>query len=229
MPEIIKGCAAGRMWVLSMTTMLQKSEFLQLPNGGSGVFFGCDQDWFKSFWQRKAGCGPCAGANLLLYLGKTGKVSLPLIVKNQADFLSLMEVCWTYLTPTIMGLNTPHLMQKGLDAYFQSRESNLLSRALEIPAENNKRPALSQVESFILEGLMAESPVAFLNLSNGKIAELESWHWVTVVGLSGTGESAELLIYDNGNQIRVNLNLWLNTTTRGGGFVYVYAPAANSF
>ncbi len=43
---------------------------------------------------------------------------------------------------------------------------------------------------------------------------------MTVVGLSGSGEREVLDIYDNGNNIKVNLSQWLKSTTRGGGFVY---------
>lgn len=203
-----------------MMTTLKKPEFLQFPCAGTGTCFGCDQEWFPGFWQRKAGCGPCTGANLLLYLARTNRLTLPLDVKTRADFISLMEITWKYLTPTMMGLNSVWLMQKGLDTFFLQRNINLKSRVLDIPADTGSRPQALEVETFIKAGLLAESPVAFLNLSNGGIKGLDSWHWVTVVGMSGTGEETQLLIYDNGHQIRVDLALWLRATTRGGGFVY---------
>ncbi len=209
-----------------MTTMLPRPDFLHFACPGSGVCFGCDQDWFRGFWQRKAGCGPCTGANLLLYLSRGGRLSLPMEVTDRGSFLALMERSWEYLTPGVMGLNSPFLMQKGLDEFLQSLGSPLRSRVLEVPAEEALRPGTEAAEAFIRKGLGADSPVAFLNLSNGEITHLESWHWVTVIGLQGSGEEAEMNIYDNGHQMRVSLPRWLRSTRRGGGFVYVAGAAA---
>ena len=204
-----------------MTTLIQKPEYLQFPVPGAGVLFGCDQDWFRGFWQRKAGCGPCTGSNVLHYLAKSGRIPLPMEVKDRDSFISLMEYSWDYLTPGVMGLNSPYMMQKGLDAMLEQSGCRLRSQVLEIPASESSRPGLGTVEHFIRAGLDADSPVAFLNLSNGEIAHLESWHWVTVVGLQGSGETAVMDIYDNGSHLQVSLPLWLRTTRRGGGFVYV--------
>ena len=209
-------------------SMLLRPDYLHFSCPGSGVLFGCDQDWFRGFWQRKAGCGPCTGANLILYLSRSGRLSLPMEITDRASFLVLMERSWEYLTPGMMGLNSPFLMQRGLDAYLESLGSPLRSRVLEVPAQEALRPSPAQAEAFIRQGLEAGSPVAFLNLSNGDIPGLESWHWVTVIGVSGTGEDAALDIYDNGKQLSVSLPRWLRATKRGGGFVYVAGPARAS-
>jgi len=204
-----------------MTTTIAFPEYLQLPFKGGAPHYGCDQDWFRGFWQRKAGCGPCTGANILYYLARGGRLRLPVAVDSQDGFLSLMEHSWAYLTPTMMGLNSPALMQKGLDALLSLQGSGMKSQALEVPAEPERRPSAGTAEAFIRSGLAADSPVAFLNLSNGEVPQLENWHWVTVVGLSGAGEDALMDIYDNGRRLSVPLGLWLRTTKRGGGFVYV--------
>ncbi len=209
-----------------MTQTISAPRHLHFPCEGAecesaAVLFGADQDWFRGFWQRKAGCGPCTGANILLYLFRQGRVRLDEGADDRKGFLKLMEQSWGYLTPGMMGLNSPFMMQKGLDAYFEERGSAFRAKAIEVPAQNDERPSLAQAEEFIRKGLAADSPVAFLNLSNGDIPHLESWHWVTVIGIEGEGDRADLLIYDNGNQIRVNLYTWLHSTKRGGGFVYV--------
>lgn len=202
-----------------MTTMLLKPEYLQFTVGG-GIRFGCDQDWFRGFWQRKAGCGPCTGAHILHYFQQSGRIKRVMDIKTRQDFVKLMEHSWGYLTPGIMGLHSPYSMQEGLDLMLSDLGSALTARVLEIPAQGDLRPDVLAVEAFIRQGLLADSPVAFLNLHNGGIHQLETWHWVTVVGISGSGEQAELSIYDNGNNIKVNLFAWLMSTTRGGGFVY---------
>ena len=37
--------------------------------------------------------------------------------------------------------------------------------------------------NFVRLGLDQDCPVAFLNLSNGRLTNLDSWHWVTITGL----------------------------------------------
>jgi len=213
--------AAGRAQGKPLTTLIRQPEFLQFSAFGQGVLFGCDQDWFHGFWQRKAGCGPCTGSNILYYLSKSGRLSLPMEVKDRDSFIRLMEHSWEYLTPGVMGLNSPYMMQSGLDAMLAQLGTGYVSRVLDIPANERERPDAATAEAFIREGLAGDSPVAFLNLHNGNISHLESWHWVTVVGITGAGDSAELDIYDNGHRLKVSLPQWLQTTRRGGGFVYV--------
>ncbi len=204
-----------------MTSYVHTPELLELSWPGEGPFFGCDQDWFRSFWQRKAGCGSCTGANILNYLSRRSRLKLPHAVLDRDSFIKLMEYSWQYLTPGVMGLNSPFLMQKGLDEMLATLGYPGKSQVLEIPAQAENRPRIAEVEQFIRAGLHLDSPVAFLNLHNGGQTQLETWHWVTVVGLHGSGQTAELDIFDNGTRLRVRLLDWLKHTRRGGGFVYV--------
>ena len=203
-----------------MTTHIKQSDLLNLSPLGTGSHYGGDQDWFRSFWQRKAGCGPTTGANILYYFARTGRLNLPLEVKDREGFVDLMEHSWGYLTPGVMGLNSPFKMQEGLQKMLAQLNVIQGIQVLDIPASEEERPDLLAVESFIRAGLLADSPVAFLNLHNGSVAQLEGWHWVTVVGMTGEGEHALLDIVDNGSRLQVNLHQWLSTTRRGGGFVY---------
>ena len=63
---------------------------------------------------------------------------------------------------------------------------------------------------------------AFLNLNNGKEEKIDSWHWVTVVGVLYNDEKNILkaTITDEGVLKNIDLGLWLETTTEEGGFVY---------
>ena len=203
-----------------MTTMIARPDLLRLRGAQSALFYGCDQDWFSGYWQRKAGCGACTGANILYYLAQQGYTQLPFPVKNQKDFVQLMDYSWQHLTPGLMGLHDPARMQAGLNLMLQQAGSAKRSRLLEVPGTTRNRPSAEAVADFIRQGLQADSPVAFLNLHQGSQRQLESWHWVTVVGLTASADSILLEIYDNGNHLLVNLGQWLATSLRGGGFVY---------
>lgn len=208
-----------------MTSRIAKPEHLHFPAPGGRVLYGADQDWFPGYWKRKAGCGPCTGANLVYYHARQGRLHLPMAVESRRDFISLMERSWDYITPTLMGLNSPTLMEQGLNAFLAALDSQAKSQVLEVPARREDRPSLNMVEAFVRGGLAQDSPVAFLNLHNGGIPQLETWHWVTVVGLLGSVEEAVLEVYDNGQHLHIPLAHWLGHTARGGGFVYAGEPA----
>lgn len=207
-----------------MVEQLSSPEYLQFNEQGS-LRYGADQDWFPSYWQRKAGCGPTTGAHIALYLARTGRLHLAEAVEGREAFVRLMEHSWSRLTPTLMGLNTTRLMHDGLSAFLNDLGSRKDVRVLDVPQDERNRPDPDTAGAFIRAGLRQDSPVAFLNLHNGGIPQLETWHWVTIVGLGGSGEETMMDIYDNGRRLSVPLARWLRDTRRGGGFVYVDAPA----
>jgi len=66
-----------------------------------------------------------------------------------------------------------------------------------------------------------DAPIAFLNLNNGKVHNLEAYHWVLITGLDLSHPSIVLAhILDGGVPLIIDLSLWLETTTSSGGFVY---------
>ena len=79
-----------------------------------------------------------------------------------------------------------------------------------------------KVSDFIEKALRRNQPVAFLNLSNGTLDNLDSWHWVTIVSLRGD----DAMIYDQGKARWVHLRQWLETSLMGGGFVTVGVDCA---
>ena len=58
-----------------------------------------------------------------------------------------------------------------------------------------------------------------MNLSNGMLTNLESWHWVTITALCTDTNKAE--ISDYGKSFEVDLSQWLKTSALGGAFVYL--------
>jgi hypothetical protein len=77
------------------------------------------------------------------------------------------------------------------------------------------------VYAFLDEALAQDLPVAFLNLCNGDEANLDEWHWVTIVALTPDPYGGVLLaeVLDGGTVKRIDLEKWYASTTRDGGFV----------
>ena len=183
------------------------------------VYHGADQDWFSTAWRRKAGCGPTTGANILRYLGERVPIELP--GRSREDMQALMERVWGYITPGVFGLNSTQLFREGMDRLLSELGSPLRCRVLDVPAERESRPSPEAAANFLREAFEADSPVAFLNLDRGELSNLESWHWVSLVAVEHEGGALTATAADNGHFLRLDLGLWLKTTRRNGGFVYL--------
>lgn len=187
------------------------------------VYYGCDQEWYPTKWQRVSGCGPTAVSNIVCYLKQRRlpeKAEKPRLTRARCR--RLMEDVWKYVTPTADGIPTAEILCKGIRAYADAKKLPVKLSVLNIPEPRGKRPAFSSVLAFLADALRDDIPVAFLNLDQGEEKSLDSWHWVTAVSLEYEDRgAAELEILDEGKVKRVDLSLWYRTSSLGGGFVRV--------
>ena len=196
---------------------------------------GADQDWFRDVWQRRAGCGPTAAAMILDYLAAVHPslaALAPAGARTPADFLAYMEALWAYVTPGTRGLDRPESFILGCRSFALSRGAVLTGERLLISRRGKgPRPALARVRDFLARALDGDSPVAFLNWSNGDLPNLDSWHWVPVIACAGEGRELTAAVLDGGEEKHIDLALWLETTLLGGALVRVcpdpavYPPA----
>lgn len=200
--------------------VLSSPQLLHIVDGQQGLHYGGSQEWYPSIFKRMAGCGPTTCANLLWYLSGSREACGALCCRENASkeqMLELMKRVWHYVTPGWQGVNKTGRLVDGAVRYAADCDLSLSARVLNIPQSSAMRPSWEAVCEFI-SGVIAEDlPVAFLNLSNGKVANLESWHWVTLVGIKPKTGTA--LMYDQGKVQDIDLRNWLVTTTIGGGFV----------
>ena len=198
---------------------LRTPQLLQIRHG-AGFTYGASQEWFKNLWQQRAGCGPTACAQLLWYLSRTRpgcRALCPYDGARREGFVSLMEEVWEYVTPGRHGVNTTSILTQGAVRFGERRGVALDCRVLEVPGKLHQRPPAEKLSAFIAGALADDLPVAFLNLSNGTLQNLDSWHWVTLV--SYDTESTLARMYDQGGQESLDMEMWLRTTTLGGGLV----------
>ena len=188
------------------------------------AYYGCDQEWYASEWQRMAGCGPSVACNIISYLERRrrGPGRAGTCMSKKAS-LPRMQEAWEYVTPTKMGLPKISLFYNAVLRYTKARGLDVEYGALELPKAKTRRPGLAKVINFIKDALSKDAPVAFLNLCNGAEKKLEAWHWVTIVALESAegGKRAFVKIVDNGAVKKIDLALWHATTKLGGGFVRV--------
>ncbi len=188
---------------------------------------GHHQECYCTEWQRLSGCGPSAASNLIFYMNYT-KCTLELeqgFIKSK-NCLQLMEEIWEYVTPTPEGIPTTKLFYEDVILYTKSKGINVDYYFCDLPKNKANGPDLNKIIIFLEEALLKDSPVAFLNLCNGKVENLDPWHWTTIISLEYEDNSSNAFVYilDEGIIKKIDLELWYNTTTLGGGFVYFTTP-----
>lgn len=195
------------------TISLKNIEALRIE--GSELY-GCNQEWYAKPWQRLSGCGPTTASMIALY--QVHKHPGP---KTLDDAKAMMNAVWEYVTPGFGGINRLDRFFKGYDAFLASRHLKHACFSLEIPKLKTQRPSLVEVTEFLTKGLMADAPIAFLNLNNGKVHNLEAYHWVLITGIDRIDAHHVMAdILDGGERLVIDLGLWLETTTASGGFIY---------
>lgn len=187
-------------------------------------FFGGIQDWYSTEWSRRAGCGPTCAANLLAYLAFSRPELRPLYryeKMNLSDFAQHMEEVYRFVTPGNMGLNRVEMFSDGVAGFAGSRGILLHPHAFRVLGNMAKgRPDVSALMEFVRAGLASDCPVGFLNLTKGRVKNLQSWHWVTVTAADMENSSIIVSASDEGRQISLDLRLWYLTTRMSGGLAY---------
>ena len=198
-----------------MNLALMNPDRINVMGENNAIYFGGSQEWFGERWRRQSGCGAVAASNIIWYMrwhmrgGRNGK----------DYYIELMKEMFGFVKPGILGVNSPTIFVNGIKRYGARREMQITAHVLEIPAWKRRRPDICAVMGFIASALQTDAPVAFLNLSNGSIKNLGSWHWVTIVAIDTDAMRAK--ISDYGNQSDIDISEWLKTSALGGAFIYL--------
>ncbi len=187
---------------------------------GEAIYSGADQEWYDTDIRRMSGCGPTTASNLIWYLSQTRSAHSGLCAfacNQKSEMQKLMLALWDYVTPGRFGVNDPGIMTRGLVRYGMDHGISLQCALLEIPRKRDARPDWQTFSDFVVRYLEQDLPIAYLNLSNGSIENLDSWHWVTLVGFET--DSGTAVILDGGKIERIDLRKWYDTTMLGGALV----------
>lgn len=186
------------------------------------IFIGCDQEWFSNERQRLSGCGPTTAAMLTHYYRyiKESSERVPCI---KSSMLLLMEELWEYVTPGNRGIPTTEIFCEKFKTYLKEKNMAAELHILDIPEPDEEKPSFETLLTFLLKALSKDRPVAFLNLCSGEELTLDRWHWVLLASIEYDKKNhiLQAVIYDESIEKKVDLALWLKSTTLGGGFVYM--------
>ncbi len=189
---------------------------------GENRYYGANQEWYRQLWRRKAGCGPTTAAMQLCYLAHTRRKLAglcPLKDMEREGFVAYMDEVWDFVTPGPQGLNAVRKYAGAIVRFAAARGIEASPLELEVPQKVTARPSFYDCAAFIRAGLQGDCPVAFLNLHNGRVENLDAWHWVLITELHCDGDRVTCAVADGGKRLEIDLRLWYDTTKEGGGFV----------
>ena len=201
----------GTGCVMPRFLKLLAPERLSITGSNGEKYVGGSQDWYEDRWYRMSGCGPVAASNMIWY--KSGTKS------GMDNYLELMNEMFTFVTPGRYGVNTSAIFTEGILRYGAKNALQFVPQVLEIPFAQCKRPNIEFVLAFLASALLNDSPIAFLNLSNGVLDNLDNWHWVTIMALDT--ETMLVEICDYGEKLEIDMSAWLRTSLLGGAFVFL--------
>lgn len=204
-----------------MKLTLRHLDWLQVQTS-ERCSMGYNQEWYGTDWQRLAGCGPTTATQVLNYIMfRDGRLA-PSQFKQQATALLAMERVFSYVRPRRGGgLYKTRWMKEGLDAIFADEDLPYEAKMLRIYPFKMLRPKIEEVVGFILNAIVEDCPIAFLNRHKGQESGLDTWHWVPIVALERQDDEFIASVYDAEQIRKFSVNRWLNDTVFGGGFVYV--------
>lgn len=174
------------------------------------VYTGGSQEWYGDRWRRVSGCGPTAAANLVWYAAAE---------RLSNAYGEIQNEMFDFVTPGVQGVNSSRIFTEGIRGYGVSRGLDIVPRVMEIPQKPRVRPDAGEALRFLTGALKADSPVAFLNLSNGTLVNLDNWHWVTITEIET--ESLAATVFDQGKAFEIDFAEWLETSILGGSLVYI--------
>ena len=208
-----------------MTVSIARPDALNISaQDGSRVFFGADQEWYADEWHRRAGCGPTCAANVTAYLAFT-RPSLRGLYAGEdmrwSDFTAHMETMYRFVTPGNMGLNRVEMFTDGVDAFARDRKLSLTAHTFEVHGNMCRdRASVEELAAFVQAGLAADCPIAFLNLTKGRVKNIQAWHWITITSAELDENRLIARASDEGNEITFDLRLWYLSTRMRGGLIY---------
>jgi hypothetical protein len=184
------------------------------------TYFGGDQTWLppKEF-HREAACGATTCANILSYYSRTGKDFADLRthrLETKTGFTEHLKEVYRDITPGPLG-TMPKTIIAGAEKFASDRETRLRISILKVPCMRKHRAPFSDAADFITAGLERDLPIAFLNLSNGGVKDLDSYHWVTIAAINR--ETGMVRIVDNGELLEIDLKRWIERSAVGGAFL----------
>lgn len=220
---------------------LNHPEYLQVRDESqtdSKLLWGADQTWCESKSLAKRACSLVTATHLTAYLArKLGQVSLfrpyrfasrahgyieASHVYTRSEMVEQLHDLSQVLKPGLLGLFRPSRYEAGLNSFFASRGMDYACESLSLSLFHRRSQDLFEdALDFIQEHLLLDVPVSFLLYDRGGSEQVESWHWVTVVGYRYDSDLNQhtLVLLDHNHWVEFDFGAWFKRSLLGGALV----------
>lgn len=184
-------------------------------------YFGADQYWFSSHWQRESGCGPATAALIAMHLAAAFPQSCAALYPyplpaQKSDFTAHMREVRKFVKPGFMGLTDPKKFADGVLKFAGQRGVKLAAQQI--------RPKLSSgvAFGFFKQALRHGYLPALLILRNpAKELDELTWHWMAAVGCDD--ETRTLTVSTYGRRVDIPFDsAWIQQKPYFAAGVYFY-------
>jgi len=187
--------------------------------GGDGVVSGAAIESATD----AGGAAEAAGVRVLLAEALPGRDAACL--GQRETFANWIAFHYAFARPGPMGLTAPAFV-RGARRLIARYGLPFAVETLRVPALRSRRPAAlaaraEAAREFLRIALDADIPAALLVQSDGADPEdnIDTWHWVAVVGWRRMGDALRLQILDNGRLKDIDFTTWLRTSALGGALL----------
>ena len=149
---------------------------------GKTEYYGADQEWLRTRWERLSGCGPTTAALMMMYMASAfpeGCAALyPYTLPARKDeFAVHMALVREFVKPGIMGLTDPKVFARDTLEFAEAHGGGIIAQQI--------RHSLSAgvAFGFFKQALRHGYLPALLLLRNPspELADF-TWHWMAVTG-----------------------------------------------
>ncbi len=188
---------------------------------GKKEYFGADQYWYHSYWQRESGCAPATAALMTMHLAAAFPLQCAALYPyalppQKSDFVAHMVEIREFVKPGMTGLTDPHKFAEGVLAFAKRQEVAITAQHI--------APILSNgvAFGFFKQALRHGYLPALLILRNPakELADL-TWHWMAVTGCDD--ETRTLTVSTYGKRIDIPFDsTWVRHKPYFSAGVYFY-------
>ena len=233
-----KHAAKEEVKVETISRSIKHPDWLYVKMNNGELSEGPDQSWYVENYRRQRGCGPTTAALISAYIArKPDMVSLYKPYKGlsrsegyiedeylltKKEMLSHMNEMWRYIKPAPMGLWRSSMMSRGFVDYTSSRGVLMDTRRFLVSWLRPRSDKLwAELVQFIHHNLAFDIPIAWLIYDKGKMDTVQSWHWVSIIGISYESDFSQctLQLIDHQRKLEVDLADWFRHSKLGGAFV----------
>lgn len=206
-------------WRIKMQYTIDKN-LIRIADGKT-EYYGADQEWLRTGWERLSGCGPTTAALMMMYMAAAFPACCAALYPYalpacRDEFAAYMQEVREYVKPGMMGLTDPKEFARDALEFAETRGGGFIAQ--QIRSQFSAGVAFGFFKQALRHGYLP----ALLILRNPS-PELKdfTWHWMAVTGCDD--ETRTLTVSSYGQKFEIAFDrAWIQKKPYYAAGVYFY-------